>query len=169
MNVRYPGYLLKTGARRGPEEPEKAGLNQTLGYKLRSSSPKGPCNSSAPRVQNELKLVRKYVDFSERKSTGFDNGRTNVRDEERAFFGGKYYTTHLTFPSSHQDISYLFGHLKKHLVVNSENRPEYCKMNCSKTVLRMSSTYRCAVSVSLITTKRVRLSKEMAPQTITPG
>ncbi|GFX73041.1 hypothetical protein TNCV_1704431 [Trichonephila clavipes] len=41
--------------------------------------------------------------------------------------------------------------------------------NGSKTALRMWSTYCCAVNVPLMTTKGVRLSKEMAPLTITPG
>ncbi|GFY12121.1 hypothetical protein TNCV_3096751 [Trichonephila clavipes] len=47
--------------------------------------------------------------------------------------------------------------------------PGYCKRNGSKTVLRMSSTYRCAVSLPLMTPKRVRLSNETAPQIIRPG
>ncbi|GFY24634.1 hypothetical protein TNCV_1016801 [Trichonephila clavipes] len=47
----------------------------------------------------------------------------------------------------------------------------YSKRNGSKTILRMSSTYRCSVSVSLMTPKVVWFCKlkEMAPQTITPG
>ncbi|GFX01163.1 hypothetical protein TNCV_4581291 [Trichonephila clavipes] len=43
------------------------------------------------------------------------------------------------------------------------------KLNGSKTVLTMSSMYSCAVSVPLKTPKGVRLSKKMAPQTISPG
>ncbi|GFW80201.1 hypothetical protein TNCV_461091 [Trichonephila clavipes] len=42
---------------------------------------------------------------------------------------------------------------------------EYCKRNGSKTVLRMSSTYRCAVSVPLKTTKEGRLQTKWHPQT----
>ncbi|GFT56185.1 hypothetical protein TNCV_129811 [Trichonephila clavipes] len=45
----------------------------------------------------------------------------------------------------------------------------YCRWNGSKTDLRISSTYRCAVSVTVMTTKGVRMSKEMTPQTITLG
>ncbi|GFX47665.1 hypothetical protein TNCV_699191 [Trichonephila clavipes] len=41
--------------------------------------------------------------------------------------------------------------------------------NDSQTVLRISLMHRCAISVPLMTTKSVRLSKEMATQTITPG
>ncbi|GFW04882.1 hypothetical protein TNCV_4881171 [Trichonephila clavipes] len=37
------------------------------------------------------------------------------------------------------------------------------KLNGSKTDLRMSSTYRCAVSVHLMMTKGIQLSKEMEP------
>ncbi|GFW91661.1 hypothetical protein TNCV_4500801 [Trichonephila clavipes] len=43
------------------------------------------------------------------------------------------------------------------------------KRNGSKTVLSMSSTYHCAVSVPLMTTKGFRFLKEMAPEPITPG
>ncbi|GFX60235.1 hypothetical protein TNCV_4533951 [Trichonephila clavipes] len=43
------------------------------------------------------------------------------------------------------------------------------KRNGSKTFIRMSLTYLCAVSVSLITSKEVQLSKEMTSQTITIG
>ncbi|GFT93376.1 hypothetical protein TNCV_337411 [Trichonephila clavipes] len=43
------------------------------------------------------------------------------------------------------------------------------KLNGSKTVLGMPLTYRSAVSVPLITSEGIRLSKKMAPQTITPG
>ncbi|GFT96615.1 hypothetical protein TNCV_5022571 [Trichonephila clavipes] len=41
--------------------------------------------------------------------------------------------------------------------------PKYCKRNGSKTVLRMSLTYPCGVSVPLMKTKGVWLSKELAP------
>ncbi|GFS84530.1 hypothetical protein TNCV_4606981 [Trichonephila clavipes] len=39
-------------------------------------------------------------------------------------------------------------------------RPGYRKSNGSKTVLRMPSTYRCAVSVPLMTTKGVWIQKK---------
>ncbi|GFT10582.1 hypothetical protein TNCV_1943301 [Trichonephila clavipes] len=50
-----------------------------------------------------------------------------------------------------------------------KNRPWNCKRNGSKTILRMLFTYRCTVRGPLMTPRKVRLSKEMTPQSITPG
>ncbi|GFT05040.1 hypothetical protein TNCV_530961 [Trichonephila clavipes] len=60
--------------------------------------------------------------------------------------------------SSYQHVPYVVWH---YFAVKI--RPGYFKRNDSKAVYRMSSTYRCAVSVTLMTFEGVRLSKEMAP------
>ncbi|GFU73900.1 hypothetical protein TNCV_555281 [Trichonephila clavipes] len=53
-------------------------------------------------------------------------------------------------------------------IILMKKKTRVLQMNGSKTVLRKSSTYLYAVNVSLITTKGIRLSKEIAAQTITP-